>query len=250
MIYKLGKHPYIHNPQNFHLSTYLPILPPVPKAGDWGKAVKKLGVTWGIDLNNILGDCGVAGITHFQKQWIANSVGKEFKYTDADIIRVYSILSGYDPKTGANDSGIALIDGLKYWQKTGFNGHKIVAYVLVDPKNQARVNAALYLFGGLYAGIGLPNTIKDQKVWTVADPALKGDAAPYSLGGHCVLVSAWGDLYKCITWGEEQLFDAQFMGTYFDELWAPLSLDFFTKDHLTPAGFKYSQLMSDLKAIQ
>ena len=249
MDYKLGKLPYVHDPRTFHLSTYLPVLPKTPPTGDWGKAVKALSEPWGMDLNDEIGDCGVAGISHAQKLWIANSVGKRFQYTDADIIKTYSALSEYDPKTGANDNGIALISGLKYWQKIGFNGHKIDAYVKVDATNQARVNAALYLFGCLYAGIGLPITAQEQvgKIWTVTDTSLRGDAAPYAWGGHCVLLTAWGDKYKCITWGEEQFLDDQFLGTYADELWVPLSLDFFTKDHLTPVGLKYSQLLADLK---
>ena len=248
MNYCLGKLPYVHNPQNFHLSTYLPVLPKVPATGDYGKLVK----SWGMDLNDVLSLCAVAGMDHAQKLWIANSTGRVFASTDQDLIKIYSALTGYNPQTGANDNGCYLIDCLKYWQKNGFNGHQITAYVKVDATNQARVNAALYLFGCLYGGVGLPLTAQDQvgKVWTVADKSLRGDATPFSWGGHCVLLSAWGPLYKCITWGAEQLMDDSFLGSYFDELWACVTLDFFTKDHLTPAGFKYSQLMADLKAVQ
>lgn len=245
---KLGKNPYVQDTRTFHLSTYLPVLPSVPKSWDWGATVS----AWGMDMNDKIGCCTVAGMDHAQDLWIANSVGKSFKCTDSDIVRIYSAISGYDPKTGYGDDGANLIDCLKYWQKTGVNGHRITAYMKVDATNQARVNAALYLFGCLYAGVGLPNTAGPQvgKVWTVTDKSLRGDAAPYSWGGHCVLISAWGNLYKCITWGAEQLMDAQFLGTYADELWVALTLDWFTAQHKTPAGFLYKELTADLKALQ
>ena len=249
MGYKLGKLPYVHDQRSFHLSTYLPILPSVPPSGDWGSPVKN----WGMDGNDRVGNCTIAGMEHLLKTWIANSVNKQHNVTEQDVIKLYSAMTGYDG-TEATDNGNSLLACLKWWQKQGVWGHKIDAYVLVDPKNITRVNAALYLFGGLYGGIALSNTAMEQidqgKPWTVSDTSLRGDAAPWSAGGHCVELSAWGSLYKCITWGQEQLLDAQFIGTYFDELWACVSLDWFTMQHKTPSGFKYSELMADLKAIQ
>ena len=207
-----------------------------------------------MDMNDTIGCCGVAGMEHAQKLWVANSVDKVFRNTDQDVVRVYSDLSGYDPKTGQNDNGIALLSGLKYWQKTGYNDHKIDAYFLVDAKNGDKVRAALYLFGCLYAGIALPDTFEAQtdagKPWDVVNPSLTGDSAPWSAGGHCVLLTAWGENYKCITWGQEQEITPRFLGTYADELWACLSLDWFTAQHLTPTGFKYSELMADSKAVR
>ena len=241
----LGKRFYVHDPRDFHLSTYLPELPKVPTTGDWGKAVKN----WGMDANDRLGDCTCAGVDHTLKVWIDNHGGK-YKSTDADVIAMYSAVGGYDPRHPETDSGANLIDCLKYWQKTGFLGHKIDAYVKVDATNLSRVRAALYLFGALYSGVGLPLTAQGQDIWTVTNPN-GSSGQPYSWGGHCVVLTAWDQKgFTCATWGTTQKMDNAFLGTYFDELWAIVSLDWFTAQHLTPAGFKYGQLMADLKAVQ
>lgn len=252
MDYKLGKLPYVHDSRSFHISAYLPVLPKIPASGDWGKSVK----IWGMNGNDKVGDCTVVGMEHLLKIWIANSVSKQHNISTSQVIDLYSQMTGYDG-TEASDTGNSLISCLKWWQKRGAWGHKIDAYVMVDPKNRAKVDAAIYLFGGLYAGFALPNTAMEQidqgKPWTVTDSLLCGDAAPWSAGGHCVLLSGWGNNLKCVTWGQEQKLDYQFLGTYSDELWVCVSLDWFTAQHRTPHGlhgFKYSELMADLKSIQ
>lgn len=244
---KLGKAPYVHDPRNFHLSTYLPEIPKVPDAWNWGAAVP--ADKWDMDGNDNAGCCPYAGMDHQQKMWIYNHGGK-YVSTAQQVLQVYSDATGYDPNRPSTDNGDSLSHALKYWQKTGFLGYQIGPYVKVDATNLARVRAALYLFGGLYSGVGLPLTAQDQKVWTVTNP-MGSSGRPYSWGGHCVVLTAYRPgFFSCSTWGMIQDMDEEFLGTYFDELWAILSLDWFTKDHRTPTGFKYSQLMKDLKSLQ
>ncbi len=243
---RLGKNPYVHSPTHFRINNYIPVLPTVPDTGNWDKVVP----AYGMDANDSLGDCTCAGVDHMEKLWSYNA-GKTFTSTDNDVIHLYSAVTGYNPNDPNTDMGANLVDCLKYWQGNGFMGHKILAYALVDPRNYAMVKAALYLFGGLYGGVGLPVTAQNQTKWTVADKSLNGDAAPYSWGGHCVVISEWApDEVQCVTWGTTQAMDLAFFGTYFDELWAVISDDWLTANNVTPEGFDLKTLTADLQAVK
>ena len=84
--------------------------------------------------NDTIGDCTCAAAGHLVMEWTAN-VGAETTPADADILAAYSAITGYDPKTGANDNGAVETDVLNYWRKTGIAGHKIMAYAALEPGN-------------------------------------------------------------------------------------------------------------------
>ena len=243
--YKLGKLPPKIDKRTLKLSRYLvpAELPEIPESWDWGKAVPN----WPMYANDRIGDCAIAGPAH-QIQIFHFNANRPWTPPESAVIRAYAEVSGYDPKTGKGDSGCVMLDVMNYWRKTGIADNNISAYVSVNPKNLKQVRTALYLFGGLVAGFGLPNTAQEQEVWDVTDPSLRGQAAPYSWGGHCVLFSAYNP-WQAITWGYSQPFTPAFMATYCDELFAVAAKGWIRDDGTAPSGLNWVKLKEDLAKV-
>lgn len=244
---KLGKLPYVPDARNLKLADYLipTKLPPLPYSYDWFQRISRFGPMGNLEA----GDCVVAGAGHMVQTWTANQ-GREVIIPDKDIIGLYSQLTGYDPKTGANDTGLNIAAFLKFWRTTGVGGHKIGAYVQVNPHDHTQLAYANYLFGGVYCGLALPLTAQNQQVWDVTDPDLTGKAEPGSWGGHCVNLGIHDPLgYVFSTWGEEQYATLSFVNAYCDEAYAIISQDFLDDNGKAPNGFDRESLTRDLHAV-
>ncbi len=138
---------------------------------------------------------------------------------------------------------------MNYWRKKGIGGHKIRAYATIQYKNHDLVKAAVYLFGGIYVGLNLPNTIKGQEVWELMPGGLTGDNAPGSFGGHAVTVLAYDTKYlTCISWGKKKKISWDFWDAYCDELYAIVTEDFIA-DNKNPIGINLAKLAADLLAL-
>ncbi len=244
---KLGKRPYVYDRRHLQLARYLnlTVLPPVPDSFDFTPAVSD----WGMDGNDTAGDCPFAGADHQEKLWNGYT-GKPYSSTADQVVKVYSQQTGYVPGDPNTDNGAYLIDVLKMWQQQGFLGHKIDAFVQVATADLAMVRAALYLFGGLYAGVALPLSAQNAQVWD-CDGNYQGDKAPGSWGGHCVILASYDqEGFNCVTWGTLQYLTTAFLNGYFDELWAIISMDWLLASGKTLAGFDMDQLKADLAAVK
>jgi len=112
--------------------------------------------------------------------------------------------------------------------------------------NQAKLS--MYIFGLAYLGIALPKTAQNQQVWSVT--TTKGDGAPGSWGGHCVIIVDYNAIGPvCITWGQQLQMTWQFYQTYCDEAYAILAPDWLNSRGLTIDGFNGIQLRADLNAL-
>jgi hypothetical protein len=244
---KLGKHDAVYDDRNLKLVNYLikTELPPLPSTYDWFQRISRFG-----PLGNLVaGDCVVAGAMHMVQTWTANQ-GHEIIMTQEQALALYSQLTGYDPKTGANDNGLNIAAFLKFWRQTGVVGHKIGAYVMVNPHDHRQLAYANYLFGGVYCGLALPLTARNQQVWDVTDPSLAEEAAPGSWGGHCVNLGIHDPLgYVFSTWGEEQYATGPFVNSYCDEAYAIISQDFLDGNNKAPNSFDLESLTKDLQAV-
>lgn len=197
-----------------------------------------------VDLNDRLGDCVVAGQAKMDRSWTQNATGTACTITDTDILGEYEKGAGYDPSDPSTDQGWDLLTALAYWQKTGMRGHKIGAYVAVNPKHHNMVRAATYLFGGLYIALELPTTAQDETVWSATS------AAPGSWGGHCVTVQAiLGDRPVCRTWGYAQPMTWAFFDKYCTEAYAIISPDYLSSGK-TIAGLDVASLNADLQIVR
>lgn len=243
---RLGKKPARHDPRTLQMANYL-LLPPIPATQDW---TKKASSAWGMMLNDELGDCTCAAVGHAIQSWTANAGPKEITISDKEVVAAYSAITGYDPGDPSTDQGAVEMDVLRYWRKKGIGGHKIQAYVALEPKNHEHARAAVDLFGGAYIGVSLPISAQKQSVWSVPPGGPTGQGAPGSWGGHAVIVLAYDSHgLTCITWGARKKLTWSFWDTYCDESYAMISPDWVAKNKPSPEGFDLAALQTDLKAV-
>lgn len=214
-----------------------------PTSADYLTGVK----SWPMSLNDSIGDCTAAGAAHIAQlvNWFGQH--KDAPVSDADVLKMYSAISGYDPKTGRNDNGATLQDALGYWRKSGLGGNKIAAFAEIDATNLDLVRNSIAIFGSVYAGMNFPTTGMAQfdsgKPWTVVAKA-KID------GGHCVPLGAYDQTsFSCVSWGRVQKMDLRFYSTYFDECWVPIDLDWLQVSGISPAGLDVATLNADYASL-
>src|ERR1700674_1139763 len=174
MALMLGKKPPVHNLLTPCLGNFLDMkalraaLPPTPVA--WGWEYKVADDAWGMMGNDTAGDCVIAMFGHMILCWPSNK-GKPIAPTTDQCMRVYSALTGYDPVTGSNDTGLDEATALDYWRDTGIpctdaDGneviHKIIGHASIDIHNLEQLNAATYIFEGIAFGIQCPQSALDD----------------------------------------------------------------------------------------
>lgn len=246
---KLGRKTIKTDTRTLKLACYLtPSLPTPPPAADWTKGA----TTWGMMMNDRLGDCTIAGVAHAIQVFTANT-GTMVTVPDSTIESYYAKWDGYvagDPET---DCGGCELDVLNDWKKDGFAGNALMAFADLKPGNLGpgnldEVRQSIALFGGVYIGLSLPLTAQTQDVWDVA-PEGGSDAEPGSWGGHCVFVPRYDDKsFTCITWGQLKTMTVAFWDKYCDEAHTLLAADWLAAKG-APSGFDQAQLEADLQAI-
>jgi len=243
--FKLGKLPARHLTGLPKLSSYTSGLAPAPDTMDWTKGV----TSWGMMANNRLGDCTAAGCGHALQVWTLNE-SSEVTVTDDDVISFYSATTGYDPSDPSTDQGGIETDVLSYWHDNGLCGYPLEGFVSVQPKSQADVQDAIWLFGGAYLGVELPISAQTQTVWDVPAGGPQGDGAPGSWGGHCVYAVSYDSRnVQVITWGMLKSMTWAFFTTYVSETYALLSSTWASSD-TSPSGFSFDVLKTDLEAFR
>ena len=249
---KLGKSAARHDPRTLLLASYVtPSLPSPPAAFDLTQKV----TAWGMMDNDQIGDCTCAAAGHLIMEWTANAGKKMVTPTDKQIVAAYSAVTGYNPTTGANDDGAVEIDVLNYWRQSGIAGHKIGAYMALEPKNHAHIMDSVYIFEGCYIGVELPKSAQAQtqnhQPWSVPPGGPTGDGQPGSWGGHAIPVVAY-DAHgvTVVTWGSLQRMTWSFWEAYCDEAYAILSKDYLNGKKQAPQGFSLAQLQADLADLK
>lgn len=206
---------------------------------------------WGMYANDRIGDCAVAAPAHLQIAW-STLDQHPFRPTERQIVAAYSAISGYDPKTGLDDTGCVMVDVLNYWRKHGIAGRKIVAYLAVDLHNQPLARTAAWLFGGLYLGADMPLGWQHKQVWDApAKIPKKGDWAPGSWGGHAfnqIDYDQHGNI-TVVTWGQTVTVTRAGQAAYIPECYAVLDPLWLGPDKKCPEGFSLEELKQDLAAL-
>ena len=245
---KLGKGPPKFDKRTLLFGKYLVQgLAPPPVSIDYAKKVK----TWPMYGNDKYGDCTCAAAGHLIQDWTANT-GREVTLPPATILKVYDHFSRGNP-----DAGVSMLDLLNYWRKSGFGTDKIHAYAQLELGNTVQAQDAIYLFGGCYIGLALPdftvpNGAGDPTVpWIVPPSGPHGNAAPNPNNGHCVPVVAYDPRNAwVVTWGTLKQMSWQFYTTYGDEAFALLSPDWISKRlKRAPPGLDLKTLESDLSRV-
>lgn len=249
---KLGKQVARHDPRTLLMASYVTTgLPTPPASHDIGTKVK----SWGMMENDQIGDCTCAAAGHLIMEWTANAGKKMVTPSNKQIVAAYSAITGYNPATGANDNGAVEIDVLNYWRQSGIAGHKIGAFVALEPSNHTHVMDSVYIFEGCYIGMQLPISaqaqVQNHQPWSVPPGGLTGDGKPGSWGGHAVPVVAYDARgVTVVTWGALQMMTWSFWEAYCDEAYAIISNDYLTSKKVTDDGFSMQQLQADLQDLK
>jgi hypothetical protein len=246
-IHRLGKLPPVIDNRTLQMARYRAVLPSIPPEVSW---MAKVPANWGMMLNDNLGDCTCAAAGHMIEQWTTYA-GSPVTPSDAAILKAYEAVSGYTPSDPSTDNGAAMLDVLNYWRQTGIGGHKIFAYVQLNPLNPLEVRQAVQLFGNVYMGVQLPLSAQGENAWTVP-PGGTGpdDGVPGGWGGHAVpIVAVSPQSLTCVTWGSTLKMSHNFFTTYCDELYAIVSVDWIEKNGLSPSQFNLAQLEKDLAVV-
>jgi hypothetical protein len=206
------------------------IAPPVKV--DWGSGV----TDWGMYLNDSLGDCTCADLGHTIKQTSLYGTKVEISVTDADVLKTYKAVSGYDG-TPATDNGAVIQDVMSYWRKTGIGGHKSLAFAEVDITNLDEVYAAIEVFGSVHLGLNFPAFAMDQfnngQPWDVQTTNAKIE------GGHDVVGVGYDKAQGTITvvtWGALQTVTLAFFKKYFEEGWIAILPEWVNVQGVNPEG--------------
>ena len=216
----------------------------VPSVVDFASEV----LTWPVYGNADIGDCTAACVGHQIQAW-TRYTGTEVDVPEDEIIQLYSAVSGYDPKTGANDNGAVIQDVLTYWRKSGVPvaGHKILAFA--ELKDLSKVHDALWMFGSVYLGFNCPGSALQQfdndEPWDVVQGS-------QIVGGHAVPLQYAGTgsfPYQVVTWGKLEGMSQAFLDTYVDEAWVIITDDWLGKNGHTPEGLDLQALGADLAAL-
>ncbi len=247
MARQLGRLPARHDPRTLRLARYLlpSQLPPLPKYVHYDARFKG---PWGMMLNDRIGDCTCASVGHAIQTWSLQTI------PDSAVLTAYTAVSGYDPRTGANDNGAVELDVLTYWRNTGVGGHRIGAFAAAQPTDKREIAETIYLFGGCYIGLDMPLAWQTAKVWDGPPHSRFNFGHPHwqpgSWGGHAVYCVGYDAQYVyAVTWGAIQKITWAGMASFCEEAYAVLSPDWVDPAKPAPNGFDQAALVADLHII-
>jgi hypothetical protein len=218
--------------------------PGPPLAIDWNR---RLPVDLGAMRNDQIGDCVFAAMGHAHQTWTGAALGNPITPTDDDVVRAYSICTGYNPAVAGTDNGAVILVALNHWRRTGIGGRRIDAYCAVNFRDLRHVQAAIDLFGGILVGAAMPRSAQ-RLDWTgKVNPT--GDDAPGTWGGHGMWCPTYDHLGPgFVTWGHRQRADWQWWNNYVDEAYVALSPEW-TARMTAPNGFDYAKLLAYIASL-
>jgi len=181
-------------------------------------------------------NCTIAGAAHGVTVYHGMVSQKHIPALQS-VIRIYNHL------TGGIDSGLYMLDVIKYWRSTGIEDSKIYAYASVNKINHTHVKQAISIFGGLFCGFQCQENVldefKDKKPW---QPGKKINA------GHAVYVTGYNDDgVEVLTWGTTQLGTWEWWDEHVDESFALLPPEAKIEGFTT--GFDFERLKKDLSEV-
>ena len=220
--------------------------PPAKRAWEWNPKILEHG--WGMYANDVCGDCTCASKAHIIMAATAN-VGEMVVPSEGEITALYSRLSGYDPNTHANDSGLALTDVYDDWLKNPISGLKLLGWVQIDQSDRTHFEQCVNLFGACDTGVQLPQSAVDQFSSGAAWDIVENDGG--ILGGHCVPYLGYGsEGQSCITWGRRQPCGIPWFQKYCDEGYGLIFEGWFDTAGKAPSGFDRDALWNALQALK
>ena len=225
--------------------------PEAPAAGDYRpNAATALAQMYG---NDQLGDCVIAWMAHAIGVFTGNATGTPVIFSQADIIKEYGAIGGYDPSDPSTDQGCDENTALDYWVSTGFIApeHKISGFLSIDATNPKECAAAVWLFENLMFGVALPDE------WT--HPIAAGSGFTWDVAGdpdpdqnHCFGAVSWDEHGVGVeTWGMDGKITYAAMAKYAvasagGQLFTVITPEIINRATMrAPSGFDWNQLTTD-----
>lgn len=243
---RLGRLPNDPDKPRLKLEMEKGTLPLPPPTQDW----YSVPFEWGVAVNDKLGCCTISCAAHMamQSQWYGQD--RKIYIPDAEIIRAYSAVTGYQPGVESTDQGAVIQDVLNFWRTIGVGGYKIEAFAQLDATNIDLVKLCVSIFGSVNIGMNFPSSAMDQfdtgATWTPV-------AHARSEGGHCVCVVGYdATTFTCVTWGRAQKMDLAFWKKYVvpeKDVWVAIDTDWLRKVGTSPAGLDVVTLNADYLSI-
>lgn len=248
---KLGCLPPKHDPRTLKLAKYLApsALPAPPAQIGWQSKVPQ----WGVMLNDRIGCCTIAAAGHMDQLWSSVN-GAPVVPSDQQVLAEYEAVSGYDPNTGANDNGAAILDVMNRWRQLGLFGRKIGAYAAVSMHDHNEVATAIWLMGAINVGVQLPLAWQGTMTWDVPRHRLRfwqhWQWSQGSWGGHDVPIFGYdAQFLYAISWGQVVRITWEAWDAYFVEGYAAIDALWVDGTKPAPSGFDLNALAADLQAI-
>lgn len=200
---------------------------------------------WGLDGNDRLGDCTIAGVDHLLAAWNARFGENDARPTEKALEAEYLKLS-------PNDQGCVESQVLEIWRKTGMWGNKIKAYAPLDHTSTLELKQGVAFLGGVYLGIECPDSAQQQ----FAKQEQSGKLVPWTVepgatveGGHCIVAVGYNaDGLYCVTWGAIVLVTWAFLLKYLEEAWGIVSEELAEKGK-DSLNIDRAKLVADLEAL-
>jgi hypothetical protein len=215
--------------------------------------------SWPMYANDQIGDCTVAGLGHMFGAWSTYSgEAAEALFTDDEIIRAYSRVSGYVPGDPGTDNGAMMSDVLADARVAGLidtsgRPHKALGYAAMgNPADEVLLGQLLDVFGSVYVGFNVQRHIEDQfaagQVWTYRP------GEPY-IGGHAVclqrreIAGSRHGILDYITWGAMTHADFGWQAHVVEEAWVVVSQDWLQANGTTVEGLDLTALLADMQYV-
>jgi len=212
---------------------FAPLSLPTPTLPiDWAKTL-----TFPMDANDQYGDCMYAAACHMDNTWTGMN-GAESTFDVQSIVRNYEQLSG-------GDNGLDEGTLLQGWKK-GLCDNPQVTYVDaldIDTTDVSLVQAAMYLFGGIFFMFDVPDEwINNMGTGVVWDAPAQADQN----NGHGVIWNGCDEKgkYKLQTWGTYVWITPAGVKQCDPSGFIVFSLRWFNSHGVAPNGFTYDQLAS------
>jgi hypothetical protein len=251
---KFGRRPPVHNRHTMRAALAMArALDPLGVAptvsNDYVTAVDAAtGGDWGMMGNDSVGDCTYADCGHQVMLHTANA-GTIIVPTAAQVLALYSAITGYVPGDEATDQGADEHSVCQYMMETGLCGQVSAGSGQVDPTNLDHLRWTVQLFGACRLGITVGQDSIQQfsshQPWesVTTDPNAGGHDVPIvKYDEEYAYVVTWGGL-QAVSWGLIQ--NPQFL----EEAHAEVYPDWVRASGTAPSGFALNALLSDLAAI-
>lgn len=223
--YKLGALPKVDVPGLDRLTAYLAQPFPAPPL-TFGDLATLQAILWGMDGNDRLGDCTIAGVDHLIAAWNALFGESDPRPTEQVLEDQYNTLS-------PGDQGCVETSVLQTWQNPGLFAdddgiaNVIKAFAPLDHTSETELQQGVAFTGGIYLGIQCPDSAQQQ----FGQQEQSGELVPWTVvhgaqveGGHCIVAVGYtADGLLCVTWGAVVLVTWAFLKKYLEEAYAVLS---------------------------